>query len=140
LNLILHTLLLQKLSVIGLSDGYVNWSRSYSTIKQFLGQISWILSLTIAALSGVPYRSVLVPPLFSIIWLMQCNEVAILDTSLLMTFIIFCVIRSPHTFVLLQSDIHSMRGSYNVYIINLKISRSKKAINLLMAFSFTEIL
>jgi hypothetical protein len=45
IDLVPHNLLVLKLSSFGFSDGYISWSRSYLTNKQFRVHVSGILSL-----------------------------------------------------------------------------------------------
>jgi hypothetical protein len=100
-----------RLVFFGLSDGYVNWFRSYLSIRKSQIRVSKILSSHFEVFSGVPQGSVLGPLLF---WLFitdlydafKCSMHLISDDNIK----IYGAIKSPEDYNILQSDINSIIG------------------------------
>jgi hypothetical protein len=125
-DLVIHTLLLQKLSAFGLSGGYVNWFCSYLTNRQSQFRVSGILSSPFIVLSGVPQGSVLGPLLFNLFMNDLCD---IINYSRYLLFAddikIFRVIKSPNDCNRLQSDIDSVQGWCTANFMELNISKTR---------------
>jgi hypothetical protein len=58
-DLVPHNMLLHKLSIFGLLDGYVSWFHNYLTNRQSRARLSGTLPLLFRVISGVPQGSVL---------------------------------------------------------------------------------
>jgi hypothetical protein len=108
-DLVPHSLLLHKLSALGLSGGYVNWFCSYLSGRHSQVRVSGVLSSPFEILSGVPQGSVLGPLLFNAFINDICDVVAHSKFLLFADDIkIFRAVNSPQDCNLLQSDISSV--------------------------------
>jgi hypothetical protein len=126
LDLVPHSLFLHKLSVLGFSDGYVNWMRSYLANRQSQVCIGETTSLPFEVLYGVPQGSVLGPLLFNVYINDLCDSV---KHSRYLLFaddiIIYRAISSPEDCTLLQSDIESIRGWCSANYMQLNTAKTK---------------
>jgi hypothetical protein len=125
-DLVPHTLLLQKLSALGLFGGYVNWFCSYLTTRQSQVCVSGILSSPFVVLSDFPQGSVLGPLLFNI-FMNDLRDVINYSGYFLFAddIKIFRIIKSPNDCNRLQSDIDSVQGWCTANFMKLSISKTK---------------
>jgi hypothetical protein len=125
-DLVPHPILLNKLCAYGLSDGYVNWFRSYLTNRQSSVRISDTSSLPFKVLSGMPQGSVLGPSLFSVFINDLCTAIEYSNFLLFADDIkIFHAINSADDCILLQSDINRIQDWVSANCMKLNIGKTR---------------
>ena len=109
-----HSVLLQKLSAIGIDPYIIQWIRNYLTCRSQYVVVDGERSCMLPVVSGVPQGSVLVPLLF----LVFINEVVVNDQVSMDSFMslfaediaLYRCIKSPIDYWRLQLDISALAG------------------------------
>jgi hypothetical protein len=119
-------MLLRKLSVFGLSAGYVSWFRSCLTSRTSSVRYCGALSSSYEVLSGVPQGSVLGPLLFNIFINYLFGVVKYSNCLLFADDIkIFREVKSPPDSLLLHTDINCVLGWCISNFMKLNINKTR---------------
>lgn len=114
-----HSVLLNKLTLIGLSPSIINLLRSYLSNRSFQVKVSNSFSRSFPVHSGVPQGSILGPLLFQIF----INDVLLNTTSSSLIFAddikIWRVINSPSDCLALQNDLNAISLNLNHIFLNI---------------------